>query len=712
MCVLILVLNIGLSSESCTKIYLFFPKNVPHGFFFCIFAINNNSTTADGTLPTATIYEDMEEYLVSARKYRPATFDTVVGQRALTTTLLNAIRLGKLAHAYLFCGPRGVGKTTCARIFAKTINCMNPGSNMEACNECESCRAFDEGRSMNIHELDAASNNSVEDMRELIKQVQIPPQIGRYKVFIIDEVHMLSTAAFNAFLKTLEEPPSYAIFILATTEKHKILPTILSRCQVYDFQRMSIQSTVDHLRYVAEKEGVTAEDDALNLIAQKADGGMRDALSIFDQMVSFCGGSITYQQALNNLNMLDSEYYFRLVDHFLKHEVEPCMLLLNEIINHGFDAGIFIGGLASHLRDVLVARDEETLQLLEVSESMKERYKEQAKRCEPRFIYRALRLCNECDQAYRTSRNKRLQVEICLIECAQEDDILGRGRRPKTLRPLFKVPAAQLGGQQTVASANTRPATTPQSATTTQPAPTTAKTAQEVQAQGASSIMQGATGTTPAGSQPAQTTQGATTSGPTISLRSNAPLRTITLQSIPSLKRPFVSPHDQVAQQSATKGLEVSFQPTEESKPQTVSSTATQDEKPQETQQTTAAEPALQFNENNILQCWNEYATRIPREHMAMSQRMRAIQPKQEGDKTFSVTVNSPLAKKDMEVYVPYIVHYFETRMGTTGIQMVINVADIQVVQKAFTKPEVYRRMTQHNSSLAKLSELLGLELE
>lgn len=621
----------------------------------------------------------MEEYLVSARKYRPATFDTVVGQRALTTTLLNAIRLGKLAHAYLFCGPRGVGKTTCARIFAKTINCMNPGENMEACNECESCRAFDEGRSMNIHELDAASNNSVEDMRELIKQVQIPPQIGRYKVFIIDEVHMLSTSAFNAFLKTLEEPPAYAIFILATTEKHKILPTILSRCQVYDFQRMTIQNTVDHLRHVAEKEGVTTDDESLNLIAQKADGGMRDALSIFDQMVSFCGGNLTYQQTLANLNVLDSEYYFRLVDHFLKHEVEPCMLLLNEVINKGFDAGIFIGGLAAHLRDVLVARDAVTLELLEVSDNMKERFKEQAQRCEPKFLYRAIKLCNECDQAYRNSKNKRLQVEICLIECAQEDDILGRGRRPKTLKPLFKVPAAQLGGQQTVASANTRPATNV-AATAQQPAESPANST--------------ASRNETAGSTPSTERKPALPN-----------LRTITINSIPSIKRPYVSPHDVTATEN-NSGMNINFAAPKEE-------VMVQPSKAEDSQQVVQTiVKGLEFNEQNVILCWQEYATRIPREHTAMTQRMRAIVPKITGDKQFTATVNSPLAKKDMDPYVPYIISYFEQRMATTGIKMDILVADIQEIQKAYTKPEIYRRMSKHNANLAKLKDALGLEIE
>ena len=385
----------------------------------------------------------MENYIVSARKYRPSTFDSVVGQRALTTTLKNAIATGKLAHAYLFCGPRGVGKTTCARIFAKTINCLSPSANGEACNQCESCQAFNEQRSYNIHELDAASNNSVEDIRTLIDQVRIPPQIGKYKVYIIDEVHMLSQSAFNAFLKTLEEPPHHAIFILATTEKHKILPTILSRCQIYDFNRINVQDAVSHLQYVAQKEGIQAEPEALTIIAQKADGGMRDALSIFDQVVSFTGGNITYQGVIENLNVLDYEYYFRLVDLFLGNKAADTMVLLNEILRKGFDAHHFITGLASHFRDLLVSKDPITLPLLEVGASIRERYQQQAQKCDQKFLYRAMKLCNDCDLNYRTSKNKRLLVELTLIQCAQltlpdADDIIG-GRSPKKrLKPLFK----------------------------------------------------------------------------------------------------------------------------------------------------------------------------------------------------------------------------------------------------------------------------------
>lgn len=407
----------------------------------------------------------MQEYLVSARKYRPVTFDSVVGQQSLTTTLKNAIHSGKLAHAYLFCGPRGVGKTTCARIFAKTINCLSPQSDGECCGQCESCKSFDEGRSMNIHELDAASNNSVEDIRELIRQVQIPPQTGRYKVFIIDEIHMLSTQAFNAFLKTLEEPPHYVIFIMATTEKHKILPTILSRCQVYDFSRITLDDIADHLKQVAQKEGYTADDSAFHLIAEKADGGMRDALSIFDQMAAFSGGNISYETVRQNLNVLSSEYYFRLVDNFLENKVEPCMLLLDEIIQKGFEPGNFIAGLANHMRQLLVAKDESTLPLLECSRQTRDLYRNQAAKCKFNFIYRAIKLANNCDQSYRQSHNKRLQVEICLIQCSQitqeGDDEPSSGRCPgHILKPLFKAPVQEntLSGAKMSAPIRTRTA--------------------------------------------------------------------------------------------------------------------------------------------------------------------------------------------------------------------------------------------------------------
>ena len=386
----------------------------------------------------------MEEYIVSARKYRPASFDTVVGQKALTETLKNAIKANKLAHAYLFCGPRGVGKTTCARIFAKTINCFTPTAQGEACNHCESCAAFNEQRSFNIFELDAASNNSVENIKALMEQTRIPPQVGKYKVFIIDEVHMLSTAAFNAFLKTLEEPPAHVIFILATTEKHKILPTILSRCQIYDFERMTVQDIVNHLESVAKQEGITYEPEALTIIAEKADGGMRDALSIFDQTASFAQGNITYAKVLEDLNVLDVENYFKMIDFSLENKVSELMLLLNSIVSRGFDYGNISVGLATHIRNVLMSKDEKTVSLIETSDSLRQRYKEQAAKCPTTFLYKALKLLNQCDINYKQSSNKALLVELTLIQVAQitqpEDaDSDASGRSPKSLKTLFKL---------------------------------------------------------------------------------------------------------------------------------------------------------------------------------------------------------------------------------------------------------------------------------
>ena len=390
------------------------------------------------------IFFSMDNYIVSARKYRPSTFQTVVGQKSLTTTLKNAILNNKLAHAYLFCGPRGVGKTTCARIFAKTINCFHPGADGEACNECESCRTFNENRSLNIHELDAASNNSVDDIRALTDQVRILPQLGKYKVYIIDEVHMLSASAFNAFLKTLEEPPHHAIFILATTEKHKILPTILSRCQIYDFSRININDIVDYLEYVASQENVKFEREALNVIAQKADGGMRDALSIFDQVVSFSQGNVTYRTVIENLNVLDYEYYFRLTDAILGNQVGQSMLLLNEIISKGFDGQQIISGFALFLRDLLVCKDPQTIVLFETGESVKQKYIETAARCSVPFLYKAIELTNETDLNYRISRNKRLSIELLLIRLCQLNNPLSEEDKKKIrIEPIAEFTAPE-----------------------------------------------------------------------------------------------------------------------------------------------------------------------------------------------------------------------------------------------------------------------------
>lgn len=407
----------------------------------------------------------MEDFIVSARKYRPSTFLSVVGQQSLVTTLKNAIKTNHLAHAYLFCGPRGVGKTTCARIFAKTINCQSLSAEGEACNQCESCVSYNDQRSFNIHELDAASNNGVDEIKYLIDQVRIPPQIGKYSVYIIDEVHMLSQAAFNAFLKTLEEPPAHAIFILATTEKHKIIPTILSRCQIYDFNRISVADTVAHLQFVASKESITAEPEALNVIAQKSDGGMRDALSIFDQVVSFCGNSITYKDVIENLNVLDYDYYFRIVKAFLQGEVPQAMMIFNEILSKGFDANHFVSGLAAHLRDVLVCKDPQTVCLLEVGASIGESYKEQAAVCDIEFLYAALKIANDCDLDYRQSKNKRLLVEIMLIRLSQ----LSGKKKNELIELLYEDDSVILEKFFSLIAAT--PALATASATPTSPAP-------------------------------------------------------------------------------------------------------------------------------------------------------------------------------------------------------------------------------------------------
>jgi DNA polymerase-3 subunit gamma/tau len=433
------------------------------------------------------IFALMEQYIVSARKYRPATFNSVIGQESITLTLKNTIRTQHLAQAYLFCGPRGVGKTTCARIFAKTINCLSLTAEMEPCNTCESCKAFNDSRSFNIHELDAASNNSVEDIRSLIDQVRIPPQVGRYSVYIIDEVHMLSQAAFNAFLKTLEEPPRHAVFILATTEKHKIIPTILSRCQIFDFNRIRVNDTVKYLGTIAASEGIQAEADGLNIIAQKADGAMRDALSIFDQIVSFTGGHITYQNVIGSLNILDYDYFFRLVDGFMAGDIPKSLLLFNDILDHGFDSHHFLTGLAGHFRDLLVCRDQATVNLLEVGEGIRERYLAQAKICSPDFLLEALKICTQTDAQFRTSRNQRLLIELALLQLCmvnqekKKEPFLTEPGRLSSIAPPKSDSPAPAPATATATVTAPEPATPPapkasRPAVSTTPYPTTMRT--------------------------------------------------------------------------------------------------------------------------------------------------------------------------------------------------------------------------------------------
>ena len=620
----------------------------------------------------------MENYIVSARKYRPSTFESVVGQRALTTTLKNAIATQKLAHAYLFCGPRGVGKTTCARIFAKTINCMTPTADGEACNQCESCVAFNEQRSYNIHELDAASNNSVDDIRQLVEQVRIPPQIGKYKVYIIDEVHMLSASAFNAFLKTLEEPPRHAIFILATTEKHKILPTILSRCQIYDFNRISVEDTVNHLSYVASKEGITAEPEALNVIAMKADGGMRDALSIFDQVVSFTGGNITYKSVIDNLNVLDYEYYFRLTDCFLENKVSDALLLFNDILNKGFDGSHFITGLSSHFRDLLVGKDPVTLPLLEVGASIRQRYQEQAQKCPLPFLYRAMKLCNECDLNYRISKNKRLLVELTLIQVAQlttEGDDVSGGRGPKkTIKPVFTQPAA--AQQPQVASATQvqqAPVHSSSSSVTTQAANGT--TAQHPQASAA--VQPGAPASPGAASS--APSQGA---GVAQTAKEERKIPVMKMSSLGvSIKNPQ---RDQVSQNATTTYVPKVQQPEED----------------------------FMFNDRDLNYYWQEYAGQLPKEQDALAKRMQMLRPALlNNSTTFEVVVDNEFAAKDFTALIPELQDYLRGRLKNSKVMMTVRVSEATETVRPVGRVEKFQMMAQKNQALMQLKDEFGLEL-
>ena len=617
----------------------------------------------------------MENYIVSARKYRPSTFESVVGQRALTTTLKNAIATQKLAHAYLFCGPRGVGKTTCARIFAKTINCMTPTADGEACNQCESCVAFNEQRSYNIHELDAASNNSVDDIRQLVEQVRIPPQIGKYKVYIIDEVHMLSASAFNAFLKTLEEPPRHAIFILATTEKHKILPTILSRCQIYDFNRISVEDTVNHLSYVASKEGISAEPEALNVIAMKADGGMRDALSIFDQVVSFTGGNITYKSVIDNLNVLDYEYYFRLTDCFLANKVSDALLLFNDVLNKGFDGSHFITGLSSHFRDLLVGKDPVTLPLLEVGASIRQRYQEQAQKCPLPFLYRAMKLCNECDLNYRISKNKRLLVELTLIQVAQlttEGDDVSGGRSPKqTIKPVFSQPAAAQPSQ--VASASS----VQQAPVHSSPASVTANVTPNRQPQMATTAR-------PVSPSATNTTSSAPLPGAGIPSVAKEE-RKVPVMKMSSLGVSIKNPQrDQAAQNATVAHVPRVQQPEQDSN----------------------------FNERDLNYYWQEYAGQLPKEQDALAKRMQMLRPALlNNSTTFEVVVDNEFAAKDFTALIPELQDYLRGRLKNSKVMMTVRVSEATETVRPVGRVEKFQMMAQKNQALMQLKDEFGLEL-
>ncbi|MGR4859078.1 DNA polymerase III subunit gamma/tau [Bacteroides pyogenes] len=672
----------------------------------------------------------MENYIVSARKYRPSTFESVVGQRALTTTLKNAIATRKLAHAYLFCGPRGVGKTTCARIFAKTINCMNLTAEGEACNECESCVSFNEQRSYNIHELDAASNNSVDDIRQLVEQVRIPPQIGKYKVYIIDEVHMLSTSAFNAFLKTLEEPPHHAIFILATTEKHKILPTILSRCQIYDFNRIGVEDTVEHLLYVAAKEGISAEPEALNVIALKADGGMRDALSIFDQVVSFTGGNITYQGVIENLNVLDYDYYFRLTDYLLSNNVSDALLLFNDVLNKGFDGGHFITGLSGHFRDLLVSRDAVTLPLLQVGASIRERYQAQAQKCPLPFLYRAMKLCNDCDLNYRASKNKRLLVELTLIQVAQltaEGDDAGVGRSPKQqLKPVFSQAAPTASGRPKTASGR-QTTTVESSVQVVSPqsqgaSPSLAKatsgrsqadtaSSQIVSEQSQATVSVSAERIKPSGSQNATSAMKADAlpsekvSAAASSVEAPSKVyRTVAASSVDAGDSSVVRENRKVPRMKiSTLGMSIKNPQREEPAPAAPADIRKVDSEPEED---------FIFNERDLNYYWQEYAGSLPMEQVAIAKRMQVLRPVLlRNSTTFEVVVDNEIAAKDFTALIPELQTYLRGRLKNSKVVMKVRVSASTENILPVGRVEKFQMMARKNQSLMQLKEEFGLEL-
>ena len=616
-------------------------------------------------------------YRALYRKWRPQRFEDVVAQRGIVTALRNQIATGRVGHAYLFTGVRGTGKTTCAKIFAKAVNCLHP-QNGDPCGECEICRGIDNGSILDVVEMDAASNNGVDDIRDLRDETAYTPSACHYKVYIIDEVHMLSASAFNAFLKTLEEPPRHAIFILATTEKHKILPTILSRCQIYDFNRISVEDTVNHLSYVASKEGITAEPEALNVIAMKADGGMRDALSIFDQVVSFTGGNITYKSVIDNLNVLDYEYYFRLTDCFLENKVSDALLLFNDILNKGFDGSHFITGLSSHFRDLLVGKDPVTLPLLEVGASIRQRYQEQAQKCPLPFLYRAMKLCNECDLNYRISKNKRLLVELTLIQVAQlttEGDDVSGGRGPtKTIKPIFTQPAAaqqpQVASATQVQQASLH--TSPSSVTTQAVNGTTVRHPQASAAtQPGASASSGAASSAPS--------QGAGVAS-TVKEERRIPVMKMSSLGV-SIKNPQ---RDQTTQNTVTTHVPRVQQPEED----------------------------FIFNDRDLNYYWQEYAGQLPKEQDALTKRMQMLRPVLlNNSTTFEVVVDNEFAAKDFTALIPELQSYLRGRLKNSKVVMTVRVSEATETIRPVGRVEKFQMMAQKNQALMQLKDEFGLEL-
>ena len=608
----------------------------------------------------------MENFVVSARKYRPMTFDTVVGQSSITNTLKNAIRNKSLAQAYLFCGPRGVGKTTCARIMAKTINCLNPTENLEACNECESCRAFNNNASFNIYELDAASNNSVDDIRSLVEQVRIPPQIGQYKVYIIDEVHMLSKDAFNAFLKTLEEPPAYAKFILATTEKHKIIPTILSRCQIFDFKRITVDDIAKHLKYVAQSEGVNAEPEALNIIAQKADGALRDALSIFDQMVSFSGKNITYKDVIDNLNVLDYDYYFQIVDHILHGNTSDILLILNNIISKGFEPQYFVSGMGTHLRSLLVCKDPATVQLLEVSEQLRQRYLAQAQTCPLPFLVRALEINNRCDIDYRAANNKRLHLEIALLKmCALCSTALAM---PAPQAQPAQMP--QNRPQQQPVSASPATATTPTVTTPTAPKPTPQPT-------------------------PSPTIQQPTPQQPTIqqstiqqsTIQQSTIQQSTIQQSTPQQPTPTVRPRGATSGISINKAMQKAEQ------------------KPEEKEETWDSA----FTQEQLTAAWNDFVTRYKIISPNFAAALTKYTPKLSNGNEIHFSVDNMLFERDTEGMTA-LRNHLKNSLHNNQYKLVPELMERPAEIEAYTDKDKFEKMVEERPYLKTLQTELKLE--
>lgn len=604
----------------------------------------------------------MDHYIVSARKYRPSTFDSVVGQKALTSTLRNAIASGRLAHSYLFCGSRGVGKTSCARIFAKTINCLNPTPNGEACNECDSCRAFNAGNSMNIIELDAASNNGVDSIRELVDQVQVPPSMGKYRVFIVDEVHMLSSAAFNAFLKTLEEPPSYVIFILATTEKHKIIPTILSRCQIYDFNRITVRDIIEHLAHVAQSEGFTAEPAALNVIARKADGAMRDALSIFDQVAASSRGNITYQSAIDNLNVLDHRYYDRLLDCFLGSKVLESWLVYKEIRDHGFDSHTLVTGLADYFRDLMVALDPSTICLLEADDEARAAMQTAASKCHPEFIYRAMNLCNEADLNYRTASNKQFLVELTLAKICQLSSPSPDEKRGGGEGQLQKIDTA----------ATTRPAVAKESVQNVPAGSAQAPAQQAVQTQRATPAQEPATShiVATAPPPPQYTPQVRPAGKPRVTLAGNTPRFSI------SGNNPTSSP--------AGQGSEATSQP------------AVKRDTPIDTERLHAA--------------WKEFMKANPSRHILVNT-MRASFPSLTQGTTYRMMVENEKQHQEMTEALPAILKYLRETLANDLLEIAIEINQGEASPHTWNERQVLAHMIENRPILKDFIDTFGLTL-